>query len=41
MLTVDQELLNVGAQFGPQRPTPPLLVVVLPDGAADIYTAVK
>lgn len=38
---VVRELLNVGAQFGPQRPTPPLLVVVLPDGAADIYTAVK
>jgi eukaryotic translation initiation factor 2C len=41
-LIVKQELLNIGGQFSQmKKPTPPLLVVVLPDGASDIYTAVK
>jgi len=42
LLIMKQELLDIGGQFGRMRkPTPPLLVVVLPEGASDIYTAVK
>jgi len=34
--------MDIGGQFGQmQKPTPPLLVVVLPEGASDIYTGVK
>ena len=41
-LTIEQELTRVGNDFSQRKkPNPPLLVVVLPDGASDIYTAVK
>ena len=40
LFSSEQELSAIGSRFEKGK-QPPLLVIVLPEGAADIYTAVK